>query len=105
MSKRPHGTLVTVRSLALFLAMLSPQLGLSWGMEGHRLIVRVAEELLRPSARQDIAATLAPGESLVALASWADEVRNLRKETAPWHYVDIHLNSAGFDWERDCPTG
>jgi len=94
-----------MRSLALLLALLSPQLGLSWGMEGHRLIVRIAEGLLSRAAREDIAATLAPGESLVELASWADEVRKLRKETEPWHYVDIPLNSAGFDWKRDCPEG
>jgi hypothetical protein len=76
-----------------------------WGMEGHRLVVRLAETMLTPQARVEVASTLAPGETLGALASWADEVRNRRKDTVPWHFVDIPLHSRGLDMKRDCPMG
>ncbi len=87
------------------LLLLIPGLAFGWGAEGHRLVVRLADTLLSPAARARIQATLAPGESLAALASWADEVRPSRKETEPWHYVNIPLHSSGLDMQRDCPEG
>jgi len=76
-----------------------------WGEEGHRLVVRIAESLMTPAAKAQVAATLMPGESLEDLASWADEVRRTRKDTEEWHYVDVPLTSAGLDMKRDCPRG
>lgn len=76
-----------------------------WGEEGHRLIVRIAESRVTPAVAAQIQATLNPGESLEDLASWADEIRQSRPETANWHFVDIPLNSAGLDMSRDCPQG
>jgi hypothetical protein len=94
-----------VRKLAflLVIAASSANLCFGWGEEGHRLVVRLAEGLLTPAARAQVAATLAPGDSLEELASWADEVRRTRKETEPWHYIDIPLHSMGLDMKRDCP--
>jgi hypothetical protein len=94
-----------MRSIAAILLLLTPRAGFTWGAEGHRLVVRIAATLLTASTRAGVAATLAPGESLPALASWADDVRNDRKETQPWHYVDIPLHSSGLDMQRDCPAG
>ena len=37
------------------------------------------------------------------MASWADQVRPARKETEPWHYIDIPISSTGLDLKRDCP--
>lgn len=76
-----------------------------WGEEGHRLIVRIAESLLTPTVAAQIQATLNPGESLEDLASWADEIRQSRPNTASWHFVDIPLNSTGLDMNRDCAQG
>jgi hypothetical protein len=50
-----------------------------------------------------VAAILAPGETLSSVASWADEVRRSRSETAPWHYVDIPIDQPHLDMARDCP--
>lgn len=77
--------------------------GFAWGPEGHRLVARMAEEELTPAAADRVRATLAPGESIAALASWADEVRTTRKKTDPWHFIDIPIDSAGLDMQRDCP--
>jgi hypothetical protein len=47
---------------------------------------------------------LGPGRSMASVASWADEVRNTRRETAPWHFVDIPIDQTRFDPARDCPN-
>jgi hypothetical protein len=42
-------------------------------------------------------------DDIVQYATWADDVRHERPETAPWHYVDIPGDSSGYDAPRDCP--
>ena len=76
-----------------------------WGVEGHALIVRIAEAQLTARARDQIAAILGPGKTLVSVASWADEIRRSRPETGPWHYVDIPVGRPHLDMARDCPKG
>jgi hypothetical protein len=93
-----------MRRAAVLAWVLSARLVFGWGMEGHRLVVRIAGGMLTPAARVEVARVLAPGESLAALANWADEVRASRKETEPWHFIDIPINSAGLDMKRDCPA-
>jgi hypothetical protein len=93
-----------VISFVAALAFCAPSC-FGWGEEGHRLIVRIAESLLTPAAAAQVQATLNPGEFLDDLASWADEVRHTRPDTASWHFVDIPLNSSGLDMNRDCPQG
>jgi hypothetical protein len=90
--------------LAVAMAVNTPP-GFGWGEEGHRLVVRIAETLMTPAARAQVQATLTPGESLEDLASWADQIRQSRPETYNWHFVDIPLDSAGLDMQRDCPQG
>jgi len=92
-----------MRRAAVLAWVLSARLVFGWGTEGHRLVVRIADGRLTPAARAEVARVLAPGESLVALASWADEIRTSRKETEPWHFIDIPISSAGLDMKRDCP--
>ncbi len=82
-------------------ALCPPAFG--WGVEGHALIVRIAEAQLTARARGQIALILGPGRTLVSVASWADEVRRSRPETGPWHYVDIPIQRAHLDMARDCP--
>ncbi|HUI77369.1 MAG TPA: S1/P1 nuclease [Bryobacteraceae bacterium] len=94
-----------MRRAAVLVSVLSARLLFGWGVEGHRLVVRIADGMLAPATRMEIGRVLAPGESLAALASWADDVRISRKETEPWHYIDIPIGSSGLDWKRDCPAG
>ena len=84
--------------------ILSAAPGFAWGPEGHRLVARMAQDLLTPAAAARVQATLAPGETIAGLASWADEVRRTRKETEPWHFIDIEISSPGLDMKRDCPA-
>lgn len=96
-----------MRRFALLVAAVAvstpPSFG--WGEEGHRLVVRIAETLMTPVARAQVQAALMPGESLEDLASWADQIRQSRPETYNWHFIDIPLDSAGLDMQRDCPQG
>jgi nuclease S1 len=74
----------------------------AWGVQGHRLVARVAANHLTPAARQNVTWLLAP-ESLADVASWADEYLVGVQQTAPWHYVNIPPAAAAYDRDRDCP--
>lgn len=80
---------------------------LAWGPEGHAIIADIAESHLTPAAKAHVGELLAMEGHvhLDEVASWADEVRQQRRETAPWHYVDIPLDAPGYDAARDCPGG
>ena len=75
---------------------------LAWGPEGHRLVSRIAWEQMTPMARERVTAILKPDETIISQASWADEVRRTRRETEPWHYIDIPVDGK-LDMARDCP--
>jgi len=74
-----------------------------WGVEGHSLIARIAWAQLTPAAQARVTAILGPDVAIQSIASWADEVRNQRRETGPWHYIDIPIDKPHLDMARDCP--
>ena len=41
---------------------------------------------------------------MMQASTWADEIRPKRPNTAPWHFVDIPIQSNGYDAGRDCPA-
>src|SRR5262249_30504658 len=64
----------------------------------------------RPDAARQIRELLALENvtTLADVSTWADYVRLQRRETGPWHYVNIpirhQLNATeAYDKERDCP--
>lgn len=91
-----------VAAVALFASSVSC---FAWGPEGHSLVGRIAEAQLTATARERVNTILAPDERLGSIASWADEVRRSRPESAPWHFIDIPINQRHLDMERDCPKG
>jgi nuclease S1 len=76
-----------------------------WGRLGHRVISRIAEKNLNPTAKAAIAALLDEGESIADASTCADENRRRLPKTAPWHYVDVRLDEARYDseWSADDP--
>lgn len=84
------------------LALAGPLPALAWGMEGHEIVAQIALHDLTPAARAQVGALLGSDALLVHEANWADEIRDQRSATAPWHYVDIPLTAAGYDATRDC---
>ncbi|BBK37670.1 endonuclease [Allostella sp. ATCC 35155] len=81
----------------------------AWGEDGHRVIAGVAERLLTPRAAGEVARLLRDepggGATLVTVSTWADEIRRERRETGPFHYVNVQVWEAGYVAERDCPDG
>lgn len=97
------GKFFSQKSLCLLLALsVVAQPLYAWGSQGHRLVARLAQNRLKPRAKQEVARLLQPGETLESIANWADTVRNARPETKRWHYVDILLEHNNYDPARDC---
>jgi hypothetical protein len=90
-----------VRSFALLLLILAP--ALAWGSEGHEIVALIAARELTPAARTQAAQLLGGAPMLVLESNWADEIKDQRRDTGPWHYVDIPLAASGYDAKRDCP--
>jgi len=90
-----------------------------WGCEGHRTVALVALAQLTPDARA-MASNLLQGEpsdpSLHAfcghsdlppfaqMSTWADDIREKRKETAPWHFIDVPLGVSREHLYNACPV-
>ena len=83
--------------------MIPTQAG-AWGRDGHRVVAEIALRFMTPAARSQADALLAAagGESLVAASDWADRIRRERRDTAPWHFVDIEVGSGPYVDARDC---
>ena len=82
--------------------LLLPSLCLAWGGEAHQLVALIAEDQLTPEAKAGVTELLdGAGMYDAEVVNWADQIRRGRRETAPWHYVNIPHDAAGFDRERD----
>lgn len=87
--------------------LLSPQLAYAWGREGHQIIALLSVGHLTPAAKSQVEDLLGNPDAtsgMVRYSTWADEVRPERRDTAPWHYVDIEIGSNGYNVARDCPN-
>ena len=96
-----------MRGVALFLAfLLSSAPALAWGPRGHQAIAYLAAMNLTPQARAQVAGLLGgEAEAMMALsANWADEIRDTRPHTGPWHYVNLKIGGdMRYRAGRDCP--
>src|SRR5580692_10642005 len=93
--------------LLLAASFISPSEAFAWGDEGHRIVALIAASELTPQAKTQVESLLGgdASSSMADLSTWADEIKFHRHETSPWHYVDIEIDSTGYDPARDCPTG
>ncbi len=101
--RRPRGKLVLVIVLCLAHVTLVHSAAEAWGKKAHRLVAAVAEKLVDNHTRRAIHGLVGPG-GLVAVANWADEIRDARPDTAPWHYVNIPLSDANYDPRKHCTS-
>ena len=76
----------------------------SWGPLGHRIVAKIAEKHLHPQALHRFQLLAGRGVALDSVANWADEIRESRPETAPWHYINISPGAKELDLQRDCPA-
>jgi hypothetical protein len=75
--------------------------GSAWGTTGHQIIAELAQRKLSAAAQAQVT-TLLHGATLASVASWADDVRSSRPETARWHFVDIPREESHYEARRDC---
>jgi nuclease S1 len=102
----PHASRLSTVLIALIIACSPPgSLRLSaWGVQGHRIVARIAWARMTQAARDNASALLGGGmDEFVASATWADEVKSARPESYNWHFVDIPVAQPRYDATRDCP--
>ncbi|MDB5105163.1 MAG: nuclease [Fibrobacteres bacterium] len=89
--------------LILFAAMLGFRPASAFGVLGHQVIAALADDMLTPKAKAEVENLLGPAggsTALSSIATWADDIRMLRSETRPWHYVTIQIGEARYDPAR-----
>ena len=82
--------------------LLAPAPAIAWGAEGHEVAAGIALRELTPAARSQVARLLGSDVMMVQESNWADEIKDQRRDTARWHFVDIPLQARGFVPQRDC---
>lgn len=104
---------------AAFLFLICvPSSAWAWGCEGHQVVALIAERHLTPHALAMVKQILSdgpidpslsryckegPADPIADASTWADDIRILRPETAPWHYIDIPLGTSIRDIAQFCP--
>lgn len=92
--------------LALVISVLTTTMCHAWGSKGHKTVAALSLVYLTESARAGVESLLGGDETkYINAAVWADEIRNSRPETKPWHFVDIPRTASGYDAARDCKNG
>jgi len=94
-----------MRKLGFLVLVLGGARAFGWGGEGHNLVARLAQARLTPAAAAKVKEILGPDATIVSISSWADQVRNSRRESGPWHYIDIPIDKKHLDMARDCKNG
>ena len=91
-------------AVVIWLALGSGQ-SLAFGVDGHRIIVRIAENHLTPKTAVALV-QISGGKTLTELALWPDQIRGQQKwfHTKPWHYINIKDQERFADLRRS-PKG
>jgi hypothetical protein len=77
--------------MAAFMVAVS---AFGWDDTGHMVIAAIAYRHLTPKARAEVGRLLG-SEDFLDAACWADDIRSQRRETARWHYIDLHFRADG----------
>ena len=104
---------------AAFILLLSPVRAWPWGCDGHQAVAIIAEKHMNAHAlemanqllqSQPIDPALprfcvGAGLDLMAdSATWADDLRKVRPEASPWHYIDIPRDGPRSSVAESCPA-
>ena len=104
-------------SLLLFAFISLPAPAHAWGCEGHQVVALLAEKHLNPRALAMVKKILAdgpidpnlsryckngPADPMADASTWADDIRGIRPEASPWHYIDIPRGTTVRDVEKFC---
>jgi hypothetical protein len=104
--------------LAAAIFLIAPSSVWAWGCEGHQVVALIAERNLSPHALAMVKQILRDGpidpslsryckeggtDPMADASTWPDDIRTLRPETAPWHYVDIPRGTSRREIAKFCP--
>ena len=106
----------SIAVLVLSLCSASPAFG--WGCSGHQVVALVALKQLTPNAKTKVHQLLQgqpkPAisrfcgatslDAFADLSSWTDDERDVRSDTADWHFIDIPLGASRSDESSACPS-
>jgi hypothetical protein len=94
-----------------------PAPAFAWGCKGHQVVALLAEKHLNPRALAMAKKILADGpidpalsryckeggtDPLADASTWPDDIRGIRPEASPWHYIDIPRGATSRDVEKFC---
>ena len=80
------------------MAVVCTSTAFAWGPQAHRVIARVAEGRLSPTAKAAIDELLIPPDTLPDVAGWADkEGHDAVPGIARWHFINVPIGDARFD--------
>jgi hypothetical protein len=104
--------------LTVALAMFASPAAHAWGCQGHETVALIAEMHMTPQTLAKVNQILKDSPIDPALsrycketglppmadaASWADDLRSLRPEASPWHYIDIPRGGTRAEIAASCP--
>lgn len=75
-----------------------------WWEQGHHAVAALAWNRLGPAARAK-ARDLLAGDDFIQVSTWADSIRPFRRESGPWHYVNVPIWAPRYDPDTHCPGG
>ncbi|MGC2334134.1 MAG: S1/P1 nuclease [Candidatus Acidiferrales bacterium] len=105
--------------LVLGFLVATPSSAWAWGCEGHQMVASIAERHLNPHAAKmsrqilddsPIDPTLARYckqkglDPFVDSSTWADDERSVKRDTGPWHFIDIPRGAPKGAMAQYCPA-
>jgi hypothetical protein len=81
----------TMRLWTFLLMMAVPANLFAWGSVGHKAVAYIAQDRLTPAAQAAVSEILGSGQDLASSCVWADIIAHVRKETGPWHYIQLEV--------------
>jgi hypothetical protein len=94
---------VSMLAASAFVLVGGSASGALWGPDGHKIVAQIAYDNLTPTAKTEVDKLL-DGDTLPGIANWADDVRDQRPATKPWHFADMQPGDDSFDLGADCPS-
>jgi len=63
----------------------------AWSSVGHKTVAAIAWQQLDSASRICIQSLLPAGTTILEASTWADEIKQHRPQTKPWHYLDLPI--------------
>jgi hypothetical protein len=117
-AKRIYRIASIIPAMAIALALFPTPAAHAWGCQGHETVALIAEMHMSPQVLAKVNQILKDSPIDPALnrycketgltpmadaSTWADDIRSVRPEASPWHYIDIPRGGTRADFAAACP--